>query len=107
MKELDYCVSAVGMTGITNYSENEIWYPKFKQLTLDLMDVLNRKIKENCSHTNSTISILYNAYTEKRLSQEFAKMDNFGSKYVYSDSGGLQIVTAGKPMNDEIKNDVY
>lgn len=107
MKDLSYVVSAMGMLGGLNVKEDEVWFDEYKRITLDLMNVIQNKKRVEFTNTNSTLSILYNAYTEKNHPKEFNKLDNFNADYIYSDSGGLQIITAGKPVNDEIKRKVY
>lgn len=53
------------------------------------------------------ISLLYNAFTEKRTGPKIK--EHYG-KYLHSihaDSGGLQMITLGKTITDELKEDVY
>jgi hypothetical protein len=53
------------------------------------------------------ISLLYNAFTEKRtgprLKEHYAKYLHT----IHADSGGLQMITLGKTITDELKEDVY
>ena len=53
------------------------------------------------------ISLLYNAFTEKRtgprLKEHYAKHLHT----IHADSGGLQMITLGKTITDELKEDVY
>jgi len=106
-KQLDYVISACGMMGVFTPDNEAPWYPTYKQATLSLMESLKKRISETCHNTQPLVSTLYNAYTEKNHVKEFAHLDNLGSASVYADSGGLQIVTAGKSITEEIKRDIY
>ena len=107
IKKLDYVVSAVGMMGVFTADHEAPWYPLYKRATLSLMKSLKKRIDETCHNTKPLISTLYNAYTEKNHVEEFKRLENLGSNSVYADSGGLQIVTAGKSITEEIKKQIY
>lgn len=106
-KQLDYVISAVGMMGVFTPDHEAFWYPEYKKATLSLMESLNKRIAETCHNTKPLVSTLFNAYTEKNHVDEFKRLENLGSASVYADSGGLQIVTAGKKITDDIKNQIY
>lgn len=59
--------------------------------------------------TNSSkrheFGLLFNAFTESTFGEKFAKFD--GHKHTHSDSGGLQLITQGKKVNDQIKDEIY
>jgi len=106
-KKLDYVISACGMMGVFTPDHEASWFPEYKNATISLMGSLKKRIAETCYNTNPLVSTLYNAYTEKNHVEEFKRLSNLGSESVYADSGGLQIVTAGKSITDEIKNQIY
>lgn len=106
-KQLDYVISAVGMMGVFTPDHEAFWYPEYKKATLSLMKSLNKRIAETCHNTKPLVSTLFNAYTEKNHVDEFKRLENLGSASVYADSGGLQIVTAGKSITNDIKNQIY
>ena len=106
-KQLDYVISAVGMMGVFTPDHEAFWYPEYKKATLSLMESLNKRIAETCHNTKPLVSTLFNAYTEKNHVDEFKRLENLGSASVYADSGGLQIVTAGKTKTNDIKNQIY
>jgi len=106
-KQLDYVISAVGMMGVFTPDHKAFWYPEYKKATLSLMESLNKRIAETCHNTKPLVSTLFNAYTEKNHVDEFKRLENLGSASVYADSGGLQIVTAGKKKTNDIKNQIY
>jgi hypothetical protein len=63
-------------------------------------------IRQDCINTTPRLSALYNAYTENDHPAIFDVYD-LPFDAIYADSGGLQIVTAGKTVTDEIKQDIY
>jgi len=107
VKKLDYVISACGMMGVFTPDHEAPWYPLYQRATLSLMRTLKQQIAASCHNTNPLVSTLYNAYTEKNHVEEFKRLSNLGSDSVYADSGGLQIVTAGKSITEEIKKEIY
>lgn len=61
---------------------------------------------EKC-HLPVTVSLLYNAYNESTFGGHARNNRQFGFDYLYADSGGLQVITAGKQISDEIKTQLY
>lgn len=106
-KKLEYVISACGMMGVFTPDHEAPWYPTYKTATLSLMGSLKKRIAETCHNTQPLISTLYNAYTEKNHVDEFKRLENLSSDAVYADSGGLQIVTAGKSITEDIKKEIY
>lgn len=50
---------------------------------------------------------MFNAYCESELMENtLSKFDNFGITW-HADSGGLQVITLGKSITDELKNKIY
>jgi hypothetical protein len=54
-----------------------------------------------------TLSSLFNAYQEEKDGKLINDNDRFNHTSLYADSGGLQVITAGKTINDEVKEKVY
>jgi len=54
-----------------------------------------------------TFSTLFNAYQEEKGGQTLQENDGLGHDKIYADSGGLQVVSTGKVINDEVKKKVY
>jgi len=106
-KSLDYVISACGMMGVLSPDHEAPWFPVYKEATQSLMGSLKSRIAETCHNTRPLVSTLYNAYTEKNHVHDFERLDNLGSDAVYADSGGLQIVTAGKTITEEMKQQIY
>lgn len=53
------------------------------------------------------LSTLFNAYQEVKDGEMLKKENKMGHESVYADSGGLQVLTKGKEITDEIKDKVY
>jgi hypothetical protein len=53
------------------------------------------------------VSLLFNAFTEKKFGQRIALGNGYGFDNIYSDSGGLQIITRGMSITPELKRQVY
>ncbi len=93
MINLEYVISAVGMAGVFTPSGEEPWFPEYKVAVTSLTDSLKSQIDSTCIHSNNSVSMLYNAYTEKGFLPQFKALDNLHAHSLYADSGGLQIVT--------------
>jgi len=52
-------------------------------------------------------SMLYNAHTESRFGEMFRQYEEGCFKQIYADSGGLQVVTQGLDITQDLKNKVY
>jgi len=69
---------------------------------VNLLDYLQYKLKGYFR-----FSILFNAYQEKRNAIDLYKRNKLGGERVYSDSGGLQVLTKGLEITDEVKMKIY
>lgn len=56
---------------------------------------------------NHKISLLYNAYTEKRPGEWMGEHYRPLVHSIHADSGGLQMVTLGRTITNELKEEVY
>ena len=52
-------------------------------------------------------SLLYNAHVEKKFGPMLRNHFEEGTYEIYADSGGLQIITLGHDITEELKNEVY
>ena len=104
---LEYVISACGMMGVFTNHVYDNHRDLLKQSLLELMQSVNASIKKKTKNTNPTIATLFNAYTESAFTDRFSVLDNLGASKLYADSGGLQIVTAGKPITPQIKQEIY
>lgn len=105
---LNYIMSAPGMTGVfTSLDEYPDVVSPLRDYTIKATNQVRTNLKNICKNTTPEVDILYNAYTEARLTSELELKGNLGFSEVYADSGGLQIVTAGKEITEDLKNSVY
>lgn len=99
--ELDYVLgSFTGLIKIPNKNK-EIEKKNIIDSTR-LIQFIHSKLKGYFS-----ISSLFNAYQEEKEGKLINENNKFGHNSIYADSGGLQVLTAGKTINDEIKEKVY
>lgn len=105
--QLDYVVSAIAMLGLnkmgfagTDPTSDKVT-ETFKEVTRYADTLLPSK------NYNHTTSMLFNAFVEDGFVKHIRKHEKYGMKDVYSDSGGLQMVTAGKTITPELKQGVY
>ncbi|UTS52034.1 hypothetical protein [Synechococcus phage BUCT-ZZ01] len=70
----------------------------------------NREFLEGCfakikDQTNHKFGVLFNAFTESLFGERIALYKNLDS--VHADSGGLQVITQGKIITPELKENIY
>lgn len=53
------------------------------------------------------IATLANAYTEQKVAKLINENNNFGHDDMYSDSGGLQVISKGAMITDELRETIY
>lgn len=93
----EYVVSAI------SYSGSNIWLSKDELVQQSLSESIK---KLNNLFPQQRFSILYNAFVEANLG-DFISKSLSGYKYLMADSGGLQIITRGKKITKELKDQVY
>ena len=72
-------------------------------------DIFSDMVSETIHDFDSGVNyeIMFNAYNEvNAMVNYFAKFNYFGTKW-HADSGGLQMITLGKEITDELKDKVY
>ena len=73
-------------------------------------EIFNRHlslIRKYCNIEGHQFSLLYNAWTETTLGENISNHYSKSIDSIYADSGGLQIVTCGKCITEDMKIDVY
>lgn len=76
--------------------------------TGELLDALNNMWATIRGQYDHEFSFLYNAHVEKHFGEVFySAYRGKGINQVYADSGGLQMVTLGLTITDELKQKVY
>lgn len=67
-----------------------------------------RKLSKDIQGQNDhNYSVLFNAFTEKKLENVFDCYFNKTMDNIHTDSGGLQIITLGKTVTPELKKEIY
>ena len=56
---------------------------------------------------NHKVSLLYNAFAEKRIGEYMGEYYTPHVHHIHADSGGLQMITLGKTITTELKEEVY
>lgn len=107
--QLEYVVSAMGMAGPTNTHliNSQHFNPGIVDKLTSVVDTLKTSVKGSCVNTDPTVAMLFNAYTEKKFTTHLDDYKKFHMDKIYADSGGLQMVTAGKEITEEIKDKIY
>lgn len=67
--------------------------------------ISNLLARVKSSSRNHEFGLLYNAFTEPSFGEKFTYLK--GYDHVHADSGGLQIITQGKTITDDLKDQVY
>lgn len=75
-------------------------------ITLGLERV-RRRCKAIMGDDSLKTSMLFNGYTETKHGKYFRDRNSFGFDQLYADSGGLQVVTTGKVLTNELKLQIY
>lgn len=108
--KLRYVFSAPAMLRLqpcSMSSESPEQYQKFADIVNDCVSKVRKDIFNRVEGIEFEVDMLYNAYTEKHMGPHARAFNNFSFDKLYADSGGLQIVTLGKPIDDAIKKDIY
>ena len=74
--------------------------PELQKVITDHFDRIN-------NHNNHKFSLLYNAFTESKFGELFYRFYKDCTYKIHADSGGLQIITQGKKMTDDLKDTIY
>lgn len=106
-KQVEYVLSAINMMRIYDPKPHHPWYDNFAKATNQLTDLLKAKLKNECKNIDPLVSILFNAFTETGYMRFLPRLNNIHADAVYADSGGLQIVTAGRSVTEDIKKEIY
>lgn len=96
------------MMGIAaNPMHHSSFFPDYIEAINECTKVLLKDFKTSIINYTPKLSLLYNAYTEKDRISDYNTLKNLSCDSIYSDSGGLQIITAGKEKTDDIKRKIY
>jgi hypothetical protein len=98
MKQLEYVASGTSHTRILASAVME---------SPETIDLINSYFTNLNGKNNHKFSLLFNAFTEKDFGAKFKQHYAKSLYTVHADSGGLQIITQGKSITPELKEDVY
>ena len=106
---LEYVVSAMGMAGVVNSRiVNSEYFSEFVvPAAQKTVNTLKDSVKASAKHSDPTVAMLFNAYTEDKFVSIIDSYGKFNMDGVYADSGGLQMVTTGKAITPELKDKIY
>lgn len=79
------------------------FYKEYPELCIDII----QKIKNSVKDDGLELGVLSNAYTEPKEVIEYCKLFKPENIKTYTDSGGLQVITRGLNITDEIKLKIY
>ena len=96
---LEYVVSGTSFIRLAN--EETINNPETVSKINNMFEKLF--VEEETGHT---FSMLYNAFCEHSYGEKFQKYASHVHK-IHADSGGLQVITVGKAVTPELKQEVY
>lgn len=90
-------------SGCTHLRINDpvMWQPHILPTINKIFSKLNTEIED------SKFSLLFNAYVEKALGEIIHPKFGASLHEIHSDSGGLQIITQGKTVTQEDKDQIY
>jgi len=90
--------------------DNPTLLPLFKESLMKIPTFVRDDLKDYCTHSDPVLSMLFNGFTEKNFIKppnNFQMYNWLNSDAVYADSGGLQMVTAGKSITPALKQQIY
>jgi hypothetical protein len=82
-------------------------YLKYRRAVVDAVNKIKQDVVTSIDGVSIDIDLLFNAYTEEKFGQHIRDNESFGFSKLYADSGGLQIVTQGKQVSDQLKKKIY
>jgi hypothetical protein len=98
MTTLEYVASGTAHTRILAIATLE---------TPEVLEVIKSYFRHLNGLNDHKFSLLYNAFTEADFGPRFKEFYRDAIYTIHADSGGLQIVTQGKSITEELKDGVY
>lgn len=109
MKRLNYVFSAPAMLRLQPSvwaKENPDSWLRVRAAIAVSLDVIRAKTTA-ITNEKVDISLLFNAFTEDVIGKYIVDMDQYGFDTLYSDSGGLQMVTTKRTITPALKKEIY
>ena len=98
MGTLEYVASGMGHTRIPS---------RFATENPEILDIINSYFLDLNGANDHKFSMLFNAFIEKNFGPVFHKNYKNSIYTIHADSGGLQILTQGKSITPELKDQIY
>lgn len=98
---LEYVSGSINKNLRISNKDKELQDENIKDIT-NLVHFTQQKL-----HGHFKFSVLSNAYTEEKEADMIRSNNNFGHDWLYTDSGGLQVLTQGLEITDTVKDKVY
>lgn len=109
--DFEYVFSGTNMMNLLPFKKKDNHTPDYNDLKMQIITDGVLMVKETCremfTEFNVKTSILYNAYVEHKKGIGYNHYNNVGFDDLYADSGGLQVVTQGSELTEELKLKIY
>lgn len=107
--KLDYVFSGTSMMRLLHAKKYDD-KPEYLEQRYNIMkrgvEFITQHLNETSNMFSITNSVLYNAYVEPGHGKFYNERD-IGFSNLYADSGGLQVITQGKSLTDQLKTEIY
>lgn len=97
----EYVFSGLNFTGLI---------PRNDSVSKEIAPIIYQcicKLQESINQNNLKMSVLFNAFQEKHFGKWQRECNLYGFKRQFADSGGLQIITRGLSITEDIKTKIY
>ena len=109
--DFEYVFSGTNMMNLLPFKSKENHTDDYNELKMKVIEDGVKLVKEACKDIfpefNIRTSILFNAYVETKKGPGYNQYNNVGFDSLYADSGGLQVITQGAVLDDEMKRNIY
>lgn len=109
--DFEYVFSGTNMMNLLPFKKKENHTKEYNDLKMKVITEGVQMVKETCrqmfTEFNVKTSILYNAYVEPKKGEGYNYYNNAGFDDLYADSGGLQVVTQGSELTEDLKLKIY
>jgi hypothetical protein len=109
--DFEYVFSGTNMMNLLPFKKKDNHTQEYNDLKMKVITDGVLMIKKECAEMfnefNVKTSILYNAYVEPKKGDGYNNYNNVGFDDLYADSGGLQVVTQGSELTEELKLKIY
>ncbi len=83
------------------------FFPEIAEAETGATWVVQQRLAKYYTEATPLLSALYNGFTEEKFIKPMDRLNGLGMHHWYADSGGLQMVTAGREVTPELMKDIY